>query len=221
MSDKAKQTKLEKLLAHLEAAQPFHLEVGSKMARAYGGAVYPVDLLANAVLNRSANLLDGFVILARKRNFICCAPLLRLQIDNCLRFYAVFIVNDCHQFAMDVLQGTPINKMKDRKGKWMTDRHLAEELNKEYPWILRVYERTSGYIHLSNTHIFNTVKKGPDEKQAKGIQEFRMGVGDNFEGDGLYEEAALAFIEATNVLFKYLVGWIETKNNPPKRNKSS
>jgi hypothetical protein len=135
-------TRLEKLLKHLEDAQPFHLEVGLKMAKAYGGAVYPVDLLANAALNRSANLLDGFVTLARKRNFICCAPLLRLQLDNCLRFYAVFIVKDPHQFAMNVFEGTPINKMKDRDGKRMTDRYLAEKLNKEHSWVLRVYERT-------------------------------------------------------------------------------
>lgn len=214
-------TRLEKLLKHLEDSQPFHLEVGLKMAQAYGGAIYPVDLLAQAVLNRSANLLDGFVTLARKRNFICCAPLLRLQIDNCLRFYAVFIVKDCHRFAMDVLQGTQINKMKDRNGKLMTDRYLAERLNEEHPWILRVYERTSSYIHLSDTHIFNTVKQSSEEKEAQGIQEFKMGVGDNFEGDELYEEAALALIEATNILFKYLVGWVKTKDNPPKRKRKS
>jgi hypothetical protein len=43
--------------------------------------------------------------------------------------------------------------------------------------------------------------------------EFKMGVGDNFAGDEFYEEAALAMTEATNVLFKYLVGWIQTKDS--------
>lgn len=208
--------RLEKLLKHLENAQSFHLEVGLKMSQTGSGAIWPVDLLANGVLNRSANLVDGFIILVRKRNFICCAPLLRLQIDNCLRFYAVYLVKDCHQFAVDVLQGTPVSKIKDRNGKPMTDKYLAEKLNEKHPWILRVYKRTSGYVHLSNTHIFSTVDKTSEEMQARGILNFKIGRGDNFEDDELYEKAVSAFIETTKVLFNYLIGWIKTKDGLPK-----
>jgi len=181
---------------------------------AYGGKFYPVDLLAQAVLNRSLNLVEGFVILAQQRNMICCGALLRLQLDNCLRFYAVYLVKDPHDFAMQVFGGKPIKKMKDKSGKPMTDAYLAEKLNEKFPWVLNVYKRTSGYIHLSETHIFNSFVEPATEG---GTQRMGIGIGSNYEGDEFIEEAALAFIEATKVMFEYLIGWQRTKANPPKR----
>jgi hypothetical protein len=170
--------------------------------------------LAQAVLNRLLNLVEGFVTLAQQRNLICCGALLRLQLDNCLRFYAVYLVKDPHDFAMQVFGGTPIKKMKDKNGKFMTDKYLAEKLNEKYPWVLNVYKKTSGYIHLSETHIFNTFLESPKEV---GTQEMGIGIGSNLEGDELFEEATEAFTEATKVMFEYLIGWQRTKANPPNR----
>jgi len=96
-------SRLEKLLEILKASQKLHFEVWQKTMNAYGGKCYPVDLLAQAVLNRSLNLVEGFATLAQQRNMICCGALLRLQLDNCLRFYAVYLVKDPHDFAMQVL----------------------------------------------------------------------------------------------------------------------
>jgi hypothetical protein len=209
-------TSLQQLVAHLRASEQLHLEVGRKMAEADGGKLYLVDLLANAVLHRSTNLVRGFAALVEQRNFICAAPLLRLQIDNCLRFYAVFIVEKPHDFAMEVLKGTQVRKLKDRTGAFMTDAYLSKQLNQIHPWVARVYERTSGYIHLSDAHIFNTfASRSPDEEK-EGLQRLTIGAGDCFEGDELYKEAAAAFIEATQVLLKYVIGWVKTKESPPK-----
>jgi hypothetical protein len=212
---------LEKLLTNLKAAQPLHLEVWQKMMQANGGAFYPVDFLAQAVLNRSLNLVDGFTALAKRRNLICCGALLRLQIDNCLRFYAVYLVKDPHEFALKVFDGVPIRKLKDRNGDLMTDRHLVAKLSKKYPWVSKVYERTSGYIHLSETHIFSTFRATSKEQEAQHVQEIGIGIGCNREDNKLMEEATEAFIEATEIMFEYLVGWVKTKNNPPKRSKNS
>ncbi len=55
---------------------------------------------------------------------------------------------------MKVFGGTPIKKIEDKGGKFMTDGYLAGKLNEKYPWVLNVYKKTSGYIHLSETHIF-------------------------------------------------------------------
>jgi len=184
--------------------------------QADGGAIYPVDLLAIAVLHRSTNLIRGFAMLVKQRNFISAAPLLRLQIDNCLRFYAVYLVKDPHEFAKNVFKGVHISKMTDKSGKSLTDSHLAKRLSELHPWVKRVYERTSAYVHLSSTHIFNTFAPTTPEKQKERIQKLVFGRGDCFPTDELYEEATEAFIAATDVLFKYLVGWVETKSSPPK-----
>lgn len=184
------------------------------MAKADGGAVYPLDLLANAVLHRSANLVRGYSLLVEQRNFICAAPLLRLQIDNCLRFYAAFIVADAHDFAEKVFKGVRVSKMKDRTGSLMTDAYLAKKLSRKHPWILRVYDRTSGYVHLSDTHIFNTFSPPTPGDLKETKQQIVVGPGDCFAGDALYEEATAAFIEATRLLFEHLVGWVKTKDRP-------
>src|SRR6516162_1393286 len=96
-------TRLEDLVNCLRESEGMHHGVWMRMTGADNGAVYPVDLLANAVINRSINLLRGYCDLVEKRNFICAAALLRLQLDNCLRFSAVFLVSSCHDFATEVL----------------------------------------------------------------------------------------------------------------------
>jgi hypothetical protein len=186
------------------------------MTEADGGNVYPVDLLAKAVLHRSTNLVRGFTTLIEQGNFICAAPLLRLQLDNCLRFYAVFVVEDPHDFAIEVLKGTPVRKQKDKTGSLMTDAYLVKQLNQIYPWISRVYERTSGYVHLSDAHILNTFASRTPEEEKQRMQRLVIGAGDCFENGELYKEATTAFIEATQVLFNYIIGWVKTKESPPK-----
>ncbi len=210
------ETRLQKLLARLRKSEDFHLEVWKQMMEADGGTFFPVDLLANAVLHRSINLVRGYITLVEQRNFICAAPLLRLQLDNCLRFYAVFIVDKPHDFALKVLDGVKISKMKDRTGTLMRDGYLVEKLGQIHPWVSRVYKQTSGYVHLSDAHIFNTFASTSPKEQKERKQNLVMGAGDCFETDEFYEEATEAFIEATQVLFNYVIGWVKTKENPPK-----
>ena len=132
-----------------------------------------------------------------------------------MRFYAVFIVEKPHDFALQVLNGVKIGKMKDKTGKLMRDAYLVEQLSRKYPWIRQVYERTSGYVHLSDTHIFNTFAPTRPEDRKERKQNLTIGPGDCFETDAFYEEANEAFVEATRVLLNYVVGWTKTKQKPP------
>lgn len=162
-------------------------------------------------------MVPGFASLIEARNFIAAVPLLRLQIDNCLRFHGVYIVGKPHDFATAVLKGEQIRKMKDSKGNFMTDRYLVGCIAKEFPWITRVYERTSGYIHLSEAHIASVFSQTPKERLDKDVSEIAIGPGDKFTEPALYEEAVEAFIAATEAVFHYLVGWVKTKESPSRR----
>lgn len=179
------------------------------MAEADGGNLFPLDLLATAVLNRSANLVPAFVHLIRSKNMIAAAPLLRLQIDNCIRFHGAWLVDDPHAFATSVIKGEHVRKIKDRNGKPMTDKHLLECFSKEFPWVSKVYERTSGYIHLSDAHVGNLFVGSKTTED--GISEFKWGAGDSYPDDSLYEESVEAFIAATKAMLTYVVGWVKTK----------
>lgn len=116
--------------------------------------IFPLDLLASAVMNRSLNLLLGFCSLIEARNFVAAAPLLRLQLDNVLRFSAAWLVYDPHRFAWEVIEGTTVTDIQDSTGQRMFDWYLVRKLAEENPWAPEVYKQASGYVHLSEKHFF-------------------------------------------------------------------
>jgi hypothetical protein len=77
----------------LRASKKNHLEVASEMMKAESN-FFTLDFLAIATLNRSLCLVAGFCTLIESKNMVVAAPLLRLQLDNCLRFSAAWIVDN-------------------------------------------------------------------------------------------------------------------------------
>jgi hypothetical protein len=180
------------------------------MAKAAGGAVYGMDLLAFGALNRSMAHTAGFRTLIKGRNLICAGALLRLQLDTAMRFFASFIVEKPHEFAIAVLGGKRIRDLRDQDGKRMTDAYLVNKLGEEFEWVPRVYERTSGYVHFSSTHLMSalSLKDGDGKFQAK------ISADDKALPDSIYIEASDAFCAATDILLRYVHGWVFTKANP-------
>jgi hypothetical protein len=185
-----------------------HQKMGAEIMRAASGQMYTLDILAIAVLNRSACLLTGFCDLIDHRNFVAAAPLLRLQLDNLLRFHGAWLVEDPHKFSQEVLKGTHIRNLRDRDGSLMTDCHLVNKLSEQYPVMKSVYEHTSGYIHLSDKHIFNSLGKLKED----GTFHMKVSTSDDFIKERDYLEALRAFFEITGVLFSYMKGWALTKD---------
>ena len=176
-----------------------------------GQALFPLDMLAVGVINRSLSLITGFTNLIRQGNYIAAAHLARPHLDNYLRFSAAWLVSEPHDFAMKVMGGTRIDKLKDRAGRNLRDRYLVEIASIEYPWMENVYEQTSGFIHLSKKHVFtSTILKDKEERTV----EFRVGKEDKYVADESRIEAVECMIEITNCIIRLLDGWIWTKSNP-------
>lgn len=116
--------------------------------------LYTMDLYTAAIINRSISLMKGFVTLAKKNNYISAVPLIRIQLDNCLRFYAATLVTDYNNFFIEYLRGTHIRNIKDASEKKMTDNYLITKLDKIFPGVLKLYKNSSGHIHLSKEHSF-------------------------------------------------------------------
>lgn len=201
-------------LTNLEADEKTMLDQAADMMQAHDDALYGFDILVCAATNRSVALSAGFRTLIYDRNFICAGPLVRLQLDTALRVFAGFIVDKPHEFAVSVLEGKHIRNMKDRNGQRMTDHYLVTQLAKEYPWIELVYENTSGYVHLSDKHFFNTFDYADREKRSGYV--LKIGSCDIDFPDEIYLEAISAFRASTQILMRYIAGWIFTKANPKK-----
>jgi hypothetical protein len=198
-------------LGKLAALESEQLEAFRRMYIAYGSALYPLDLLATGALNRSLAQCSGFRALVEARNYICAASILRLQIDTALRFFAAFLVDNPHEFAGSVLKGIHVDKLKDQNGKLMRDAHLVSRLPAKFSWIAKVYEKTSGYIHLSEQHIFQALESLDGEERTLCI---KVSATDKELSEKVYCEVIEAFCAATEMFLYYVEGWIFTKDNP-------
>lgn len=194
--------KLEKLIDDF-------LAITNNIFKPGQGKLHILDLLAIAVSNRGLNLIRGFILLAKNNNYQCAAPLIRLQLDNSLRLFASTLVGNHSDFIDHVLSGKKISAFRDIDGKKLYDNYLVEKLELLFGGIKSIYEQTSGYIHLSDSHIYNTLKNA-DKKERK--LKFVIGSSDFFDSN-----KKLEFIRTMNdvslITLKILDDWCEYKNN--------
>ncbi len=110
--------------------------------------------------------------------------LIRLQLDNALRFFASTLVENSNDFAMHFIDGKPIKDCEDINGKKLSDNYLAKKLDVYFKGTQKLYNDTCGYIHLSDKHFFPTVSKEKREYLKFGIQ---IGSSENFTMDDKFE----------------------------------
>jgi len=195
---------LEKLRALVRA----HSDVAMALLKSRDGYGTMRDMIAVMVLNRSVNLLDGFAVLIERRNFTAAAPLVRMQMDNCMRFYALWLVDNPDDMALRIISGASLNKMKSSTGRTLTDAYLVEQLTRTMPWCKDVYQNTSGYVHLSNKHFSHayTVKD-----KSESVLSVRIGVQDEGVSDDDYVEAIQAFLILTEAVLHFTRQLIKQK----------
>lgn len=186
-------------------------KLGAMMLQADGGNIFPLDLLAIAAIKRSLSNTSAMRLLVENWNLVAARTILRAQLDTPVRFSAVWLVDDPHDFATKVHAGEHIRRMKDRSGNPMTDAYLIEKMSVEYPWIKTVYERLSGYVHFSANHVSATVTDHDDE--ARTVK-FAMSAEDLEFPEESWVEVIACFNECTRILHRYLEGWTMTKGNP-------
>lgn len=171
------------------------------------GHKYKLDIHAMAVVDRSLALLRGFCDLVAAKNMIAAAPLLRCQLDNGVRFFASTLVQNPHDLANAILNGTPVRKIRDRPGELMRDAYLVEKLTAHVPWAKRLYDQASGYVHFSEQHIINTIGI-PDEE---GMTQIAItGYDGSVWTDQKYAEAIEAFEYSTRLVLELVEMWAQT-----------
>lgn len=204
---------LEQVLSELSELKKEHLPIAKRMLNAYGGSFYPFDVFASGILNRSMSLLKGFTV-SIPDNFLCAVPLIRLQLDNVLRFSAVHYVDvEANTFALEVMSGKSIRKMKDKTTRQsLTDKFLRDEISKTHPDFADLYDKTCEYVHFSNIILKNTfvIKSVGDEHYI----ESQISEDDFFIEEQQRVGAAKAMRAVTIKLINQIEDWIYTKENP-------
>lgn len=131
----------------------------SLTAKVVDETLYKEDLYYCAAADRNTHLIDGFVDMLKTRNLTCAGVLLRIQIDTCMRTYAAFIAQDRDALISGMIEGEALNKYLSEEGKNMTDGYLNKRIEQLVPSFKGVYNKASGYVHMSGPAFFQTVAK--------------------------------------------------------------
>jgi hypothetical protein len=194
----------------LQALFDAHGETGKSIFDACRGQLFPADGFAYAVLERSLNLLKGFCVLLSNGGYTCGAALLRMQLDNILRFHGVMKTADPHGTAWAVISGTPLRKLKDGSGERMTDKRLRELLSDKNPWLDHVYDLTSSYIHLSDRHFYHFIERS--KMNQNGLRDFAIGDGDDYLSQEFKDQLIAAFKVVTEGVLTVVRQWVAIRS---------
>lgn len=195
------------LLDKIRAQGTRALSVGLAMGQADEGNLYPMDLFALGALKRNASTTAAFVQLIEAWNLVSARALLRLQIDTAIRFSAAWLVKHPHEFAAQITGGARIDKLLDREGQRLTDRHLVEVRSADLDWLPEVYSNLSGYVHLSGAHIM-----GPFRSVNSGRASIAVTATDEHMPEFSWVEIAECFLTITDYFLWYIEGWTTTKD---------
>jgi len=196
-------------LATIEDLQKEVQQVAVRMMAAADGALYTIDIVAIAALNRSYALTAAFGLLIERRNLVSAAGILRMQLDNALRFSALWHVPDPDEAARQILRGVRVKDLKDRSGQKLTDARLQDLAKEEGDWVPGVYKKASGYIHLSTAHIASAIAPGEMEE---GQFQFKVSAEDDHVSDQTWLEAIPAFQASTDLFLGLIENWTGQKD---------
>jgi len=195
-------------LKGIERLQKEIQQVAVGMMSAADGAMYTVDIVAIAALNRASALTAALGVLIERRNLVSAAGILRMQLDNALRFSAIWHVADPHEASRQILRGVRVKDLKDKSGQKLTDARLQELAKQDSDWVPEVYEKASGYIHLSTAHVASAIVPGELEE---GHFQFKVSAEDEYVTDQTWLDAIAAFFASTNLFLELIKKWTTQK----------
>jgi len=208
--------KLAEYIKELSITHVKFIKIGDEILQANNQTMYLIDTLAISVINRTIQLTEGYVTLINANNYIAAIPLIRLQLDNALRFFAFMQVSDPNDFFMYFMDGKPINRYKSHTGENLSDGFLAKKLDAVFPGVLRLYKEASDYIHLSRQHVH--ASKHVDDQGVnltvvdvdKGLNAFSLEAKINF---------AYNMVEVGKLVLVVLDRWKQLKQSFPELDK--
>jgi len=198
---------LEEYLARLRDTDQSQIDLAKSIMQADGGRFYSEDFLYLAALNRSRSNIDAFICLLERQNFLGAIPFIRMQLDTVLRLYALRLVDDPGALSHEILKGQSINKKKTSGGDRLHDGYLRDEMAKTEPWIKKVYESGSGFIHLSEKHIFSLFT---DHDEGSKFQ-IALGPTQKHIDEERWIEAVAAMSHITELLISLCREWAKRK----------
>ncbi len=203
-------SKLPTFQGYLDQIEEVEKEVVRKVASDFGSPnLYHADMFVLGAVKRILAVSEGFRTLMVSRNFTSSAGLVRMQIDTAARLNGLRLVAVPETFCKAVMSGLRYDKQKDRKGKHMRDVYLIEKLAERYSWVSEVYKQTSGFVHLSDRHLWSSVNH---VDEADHTFHFNISATDTDRPDEHFFEILACFFEATKIAGVEVMAYLEYRN---------
>lgn len=107
------------------------------------------NLFINSILVRAHQINKGFLALTETDNYLCAAPLVRIQLETLLRLYEPLIVGG--KFMSAYMEGRNLEQFKF-KGRNVTYGYLCELYEKQFNVdnLQTIYRRSNKLLHPSD-----------------------------------------------------------------------
>jgi hypothetical protein len=176
MSEPEKQ--VEYYLQHIDSLEREFLQSAERIMKAGRSRINKLDYFSLSVINRAISLNKGFRTLLDAENTLCAISLVRLQLDNLMRYNAILVCNNPFELMEHILHDKPINTYKEGKQSF-SDSFLAQQLDKRFKSSFDLYKHLCNYIHYGYTHV-DYIFREKEVKTEKSSHVVVIGDNDNF-----------------------------------------
>lgn len=177
------------------------------------------NLFINAILVRAHQINKGFLELTNSGNFLCAAPLVRMQVETLCRLYGGYIV-DSDNYIPKFMNGEKVDNLTARGRKLSYTTlviYLAEDLGlAELP---RIYEEGNSFIHPTDVAFKASIW---NEDRKVTIQNLEGRLYEDSEMEAIKNDMLYVNLCFPKVIYMYQMAFLEfvnatsdTTNNPP------
>ena len=113
-------------------------------------------IMINTILQRSVAIIDAYKRIIYSNNILVLNSLMRMQIDNCIFIYGIYLLSKENNSIAEIYKGIFIDKRRlyeyvINKRERLCDNYIVGKINKKIPKFKELYEFCCGFIHYSNT----------------------------------------------------------------------
>ncbi|WHO22643.1 hypothetical protein G6L90_06690 [Agrobacterium tumefaciens] len=196
--------------SRIDRIEKVEKELTRKVFEDFGSPnLYHADMFVMGAVKRILAVSAGFRALMLSRNFISSAGLVRMQIDTAARLYGLRLVAVPEAFCEAVMSGKRYDKQKDHAGNLMRDAHLIKKLAEKHSWVSEVYTQTSGFVHLSDRHLWSSASQVDETEHTF---HFNIAATDTDRPDEDFFEILECFFEATKIAGVEVLAYLQYRN---------
>lgn len=160
---------MKKYIGSLEESKKYYMDLVVEFQDVYEENTDYFFFMASAI-DRAMNINRGYIALTKDDNYSCAIPLMRLMIDNCMRFWGISLVEDKHEYIRVWGSGEKISSIKDRGGKKLTDKYLSERFDLLYKGVDKTYHDACAFVHFSEQNLYITAKADKQKERRVNLK---------------------------------------------------